>query len=96
MYDSIAVTHDKAACAFVVVRSQDFAALNHFASANTASPAYSELSCDYPIIGCTIPSGTINFDSNAVVLSGCVLAAECCTDSGALPEASCSGVRTWT
>ena len=95
-YDSTAVTHDEAACAFAIVGCQDSAALNYFASANTAPSAESELACDYPIVGCTIPSGTLNFDSNAVVLSGCVLVAEGCTDSGALCKAPCIGVRTWT
>ena len=37
----------------------------------------------YPIAGCTVASGTTNFDSLAEVLEGCVYVVQGCTDSAA-------------
>ena len=39
--------------------------------------------CTWPIYGCTVATNTLNFDSTATVLAGCVYVQPGCTDSTA-------------
>ena len=77
-YDDTASRHKHAACEYRVLGCTDSAALNYLSAAEQErSPS----DCIYPIRGCTVQTGTLNFDSAAQVLSGCVFVRKGCTDS---------------
>ena len=77
-YNASATSHDGTTCTYVVVGCTDSTALNYSPDATVdALPS----SCVSAIPGCTISSGTLNYDSWATVLEGCEYMYRGCTDS---------------
>ena len=87
-YDGAATSHDSSMCVYSVVGCTDSTATNYLPVAtaeNTPS------TCEFPREGCTISQNTLNYDSLAVQLAGCVYVQLGCTDSTAtnfLPNAN--------
>jgi len=79
-YDSHAVLHAQEACTYVVSGCTHSAAANFLSAANHDTE---HSSCVYPVFGCTVHSGTLNFDSEANVLRGCVYRIDGCSKSDA-------------
>ena len=79
-YDASASPHDADACEYKVLGCMDTSALNYQSAAEVErSPS----DCTYPIYGCTIETNTLNFDSNAAILSSCVYVQPGCLESAA-------------
>jgi len=77
-YNPTAVYHG--ACHYDVIGCTDSTAVNYLHAATTeASPS----GCEFPTVGCTVATGTLNYDSLADELAGCVYIVTGCTDSGA-------------
>ena len=84
-YNSDASTHQPSSCKYRVVGCTDSLASNYFSAATHETPADSldaASPCAYPVYGCTIEAETLNYDSDAEVLTDCVFALPACTDSG--------------
>ena len=88
-YDSTA-TQDDGTCIVAVSGCMDPAAANYIVSA-TSQPGGA---CEYVVPGCTIATGTLNYDSLATSLSGCIYAVEGCTDSLASNYLSSANIDT--
>ena len=67
-------------CDFAAYGCIDSRALNFVAAATAQRP---EDACILPLPGCTVPIGTLNFDSRATINEGCIYAFRGCTDSAA-------------
>ena len=67
-------------CAFDAYGCMDSRALNFVPAATAQRP---EDTCIFPVPGCMIRVGTLNFDSRATANTGCVYAFEGCTDRAA-------------
>ena len=72
----ISAAHDQSVCVYTVQGCMDSLAKNYHSAATNSSE------CVPFIRGCSIPRGTLNFDSHAEVLTDCVFAFPACTDSG--------------
>ena len=79
-YNASASVHDPAFCVYGVIGCMNSSAINYWPKA-TEQPSASI--CVFPIYGCTVFSGTLNFDSSATVLSGCIYQRLGCLDSNA-------------
>merc|ERR1719149_76117 len=77
-YDSTAGASSGADCLYTVAGCTNPAATNYLSIANT-----DDGSCTIPAYGCTVAEGTLNYDSTATVLRGCVNVRAGCTDSTA-------------
>ena len=79
-YDDAATAYAPSACKYGVLGCTDSSALNFMPMAT----AENELApCAHAIFGCTIAEGTLNYDSTATVLRGCVNVRTGCTESTA-------------
>ena len=76
-YNSTASSHAPDDCYYPILGCMDSAAFNFFPFAQAdRSPS----DCTYAVYGCTYSSGTLNFDSQATHLAGCVFERRGCTD----------------
>ena len=79
-YAASASSHDQSTCSYIVLGCTDLLALNYnFQAEQERFPS----ECTFPVYGCTLSDGTLNYDSLATVLSSCRLAFRGCTDSAA-------------
>ena len=81
-YNSQALLHAQSACVYAVPGCTDSAADNYLSIANVAPSAANPSSCWISLLGCTLSEETLNFDSVANLLDGCVYRVEGCTESG--------------
>ena len=81
--DATAINHDptatvNAGCEYHVYGCTNSLAFNYLSSATAEQSAWE---CSFPIRGCSIAEDTLNFDSNAQQLEGCVYILRGCLDS---------------
>ena len=82
-------TQSDGSCVFSIPGCMDSTASNYASGANTDAG-----DCFHPAYGCTIASGTFNFDSTANANTACRFQYEGCTDSTAAnynPSANVAG-----
>ena len=70
----------KAACDYKILGCMNTNAINYLSSAQQER---NPTDCVFPVHGCTLSQDTLNFDSSANMLQGCVYVAKGCTDSTA-------------
>ena len=68
-FDSAATVSDISECRYVITGCTDSAATNYNDDAEAENAG---VPCEYPVHGCTVAANTLNFDSRATVLEGCV------------------------
>ena len=79
-YDASATSHVQSTCQYLIAGCTDSNARNYLSIAQIErNPS----NCEYPVHGCMIATGTLNFDSTATVDSGCIFVIAGCTDSNA-------------
>ena len=79
-YDNTSTVNNATLCEYQILGCTNASALNYFPSAEAE---HDPSDCNFPIYGCTISNGTLNFDSTANVLDGCVYVQNGCMDSNA-------------
>ena len=78
-YNPSATSLNESMCEYDVMGCIDSTATNFLAIAT----AQGDVTCTHPVPGCTLPS-SLNWDSNANILRGCVFAFPGCTDSSSV------------
>ena len=83
-FDSSVYLHAQKTCMYAIPGCPDSAAENYLSIAYVYPSAAGHASCTISVPGCMLSEGTLNFDSQANVLEGCVYAVRGCTESGAV------------